>query len=118
MDSHHRGTALGGEPSGGILIIPNAGLIVRVDFGLFLFGSGLNLWIDRLTPLLHRFGIRLISPFHRLLRGEPPTLQRVGDGPQRQIKPIMVFNGQAKPRGSTGQNDNFNGSGALSTSTF
>jgi len=94
---------LGGEPSGGILVIPNTGLVAPVDFGLFLFDSGLNLWIDRLTPLLHRFGILLISPFHRFLRGESPTLQIVGDGPQRQIAPIMVFNSQAKPRGSTGQ---------------
>ncbi len=69
---------MGGEPSGAILVIPNAGLVASVDFGLFLFGSGLNWWIDRLTPLLHRFGILLISPFHWFLRDESPALQIVG----------------------------------------
>src|SRR5512133_3627620 len=78
----------------------DAGLVAPMDISLFLLGAGLYLGIDRLLPLRHHFWILFVSALGRLLRGESPTLQVIGDRPQGQVFVSMLLDRQ--PNGLTG----------------
>jgi hypothetical protein len=70
-----------GAASSIVSIVLNAGLVTPVNFGLFLLGESLNLWVDCLVPLSNKLGVLLVSPFGRFLWGEAPALEIVREDP-------------------------------------
>lgn len=72
------------------VVARNTGFAPTIDVRLLGTRASNNGGVIRSKPLFNRVQILLIGLFHRLLRGQHPSVEKIGNRPHGHIDPILV----------------------------